>query len=196
AEPQDAHAHFCLGLALVAAGELSKALDAFLRRVELGGDPAEVYCALYEIATIQDGATGDWDGALASYLRAYQARPSRAEPLHQLAFHYRKAEEYHTGYIFARAAAAIPMPEGEPRVRRWVYQYGIHDELSICAYWVGAYRESLDAADRALTSEAMPDETRKRVERNRRYAVDALGGEDAVAALKGGGAAAPALGAA
>jgi hypothetical protein len=43
--------------------------------------------------------------------KTWEFRPIRAEPLHAIAFRYRKERQYRIAYLFAERAAQTPLPE-------------------------------------------------------------------------------------
>ena len=63
----------------------------------------------------------------------------------------------------------------------WVYDYGLRDELAVCAYWTSRYDQCRDACDQLLSDGKLPVERRARVLRNRDFAVAKLIESGAVA---------------
>lgn len=64
----------------------------------------------------------------------------------------------------------------------WIYDYGLRDELAVCAYWTSRYAECRDDCDRLLGEGKLPAEHRARVVRNRDLAVARLSESDAALA--------------
>ena len=83
-EPDNARYVFYLAQCYRDAGQLEKGLEAYERRVAMGGWAEEVWYALYQVAVLRERLGGDFAPALEAYLRAHQYRPQRAEPLCQL----------------------------------------------------------------------------------------------------------------
>ena len=48
----------------------------------------------------------------------------------------------------------------------WIYQWGLLDEFCIHAYWVGRYRESLEASLKLLMDGHCPPEHHERILQN------------------------------
>jgi hypothetical protein len=59
-------------------------------------------------------------------------------------------------------------------IDKTIYDYKIADELSICAYWVGAYQESFDLCEALLKNPALPQEYIERIQANLQFAADQL----------------------
>lgn len=172
-DPRDARSRFYLAQSYFCLGDYRSAAEHYGRRAALGGFAEEVYYSLFRVGECLE-RQGDWPAALDAYLRAYQFRPSRAEALHAVARHYRQGQDYALGYLFARAAAEIPMPADVLFVDAEVHSWRCRDELAICAYWVGRHDESLALCDEVLGMDLSPDD-RARVEKNRRFAAERVG---------------------
>jgi len=171
-EPDNARYVFYLGQSYRDADEIDRAIEAYERRAGMGGFPEEVWYSLFQLGVLHERRGGDFAPALAAYLRAYQYRPTRAEPLCELARHHRQRKEYALAFLFASAAVEIPRPPDIHFLDERVYDWRALDEYAIAAYYVGRYRESIQAADRLLSSGKLPTSERSRVEENRRFGVE------------------------
>ena len=80
-----------------------------------------------------------WPDVQDAYLRAWEFRPTRAEPLYAIAFAYRIAQRYQLGYLFAKRAAEIPFPDGQLFVRCGSLRLRAIDEQAVCASWIGKH---------------------------------------------------------
>src|SRR5262249_39718251 len=97
--------------------------------------------------------------------------PTRADALHDAARFCRQKGLYECGYEFATKGLTIAYPTDALFVHDWVYQYGLLDELTVCAYWTGRYTECVSACDRLLSEGKMPTDMRDRVVKNRNFAI-------------------------
>lgn len=172
-EPDNARYVFYLAQSYRDASMRPEAIDAYRRRAEMGGWDEEVFYARYQVGLLCLAEQRVADGVHA-LLAAYACRPTRREPLVELARHYRTDEHHHLAYLFAKRAVAITRPDDILFIDDAAYAYRAEDELSIAAYWTGAYRESLDYAERVLAYPGLTADQRQRVEKNRRFAVDKL----------------------
>ena len=98
-------------------------------------------------------------------------RPARAEPLVELARFHRTRDEFALAYLYARQGAVIPRPADRLFVDENTYEWRALDELSIAAFYVGAYAEGLDAANKRLSAR-VPDADRPRMTRNREFYIN------------------------
>jgi hypothetical protein len=66
-------------------------------------------------------------------------RPTRAEPVYELAHYFRGRKAYGKAFLFATAGVQIPRPKDSLFVAQDVYDWRLLDELAVAAYWVGDY---------------------------------------------------------
>jgi hypothetical protein len=112
------------------------------------------------------GAT--WPDVQDAFLRAWEFRPTRVEPLHAITTWYRTDQRYRLGYLYAASAAQIPLPaEDILFVDAEVYQWRAVDEQAVCASWIGKYEESFTLCRDLLARRDLPDGDRQRIAGNR-----------------------------
>jgi tetratricopeptide (TPR) repeat protein len=175
-DPHDARAVFYLAQTYRDLGQLEEAIDLYRRRASMGGWDEEVFYSQYQVGVLRERA-GDHEGALAALLEAWEIRPGRAEPLYELAWMLRARRLHHPAHMITQRGLSIPIPDDTLFVHRWVYEWGLLFEYSIAAYWTGQYRAALDACDRLLEIESLPQPYREQTKANRTYCVSALGGD-------------------
>jgi len=148
--------------------ETALAIDFYQRRAALGGWAEETFYALYQVGVLRS-RLDDWAAAVPALIDAWNYRPSRIEPLYQLARGYRERNAHQAAHLFALRALNRPQPEDILFVEPWIYRWGVLFEYSICAYWVGDPRAALQACDRLLAMPDLPDLYRKQTATNRTY---------------------------
>jgi glycosyltransferase involved in cell wall biosynthesis len=176
-EPHNARYVFYLAQSYRDSGQLERAIETYRRRAAMGGWAEEVWYSLYQVAVLLEKSGAPFAEALDAYLEAYQFRPSRAEPLCDLARHYRQERKYALAHLFASRAAEAARPDDILFLDHSVYDWRALDELAVAAYYVGQPRVALAIADRLLADARLPLGERARIEENRRFAVEQLGGE-------------------
>lgn len=173
--PDDARSVFYLAQSYFDLADFDNARKWYLQRSEMGGWDEEVYYALYRVASSMWSQGEAWPQVQDAYLRAWEFRPSRAEPLYDIAHRYRLDERYWLGYLFAERAAAIPYPEQDTLyVSQEVYQWGALDELALCASWIDKHAEAFAVWRRVLAQPDLPDDDRQRIAENREICATAL----------------------
>lgn len=174
-EPSNARYVFYLGQSYKDAGKLEEALAAYTRRTTMGGFEEEAWYAELMRARLF-ARLGKQAEAQAAYLTAYERRPTRAEPLCELAKLHRLAKQYHLAYLFASQAVKIKLPKDILFVETSVYNWRALDELALSAYYVGEYEQSKRLSDTLLARQDLPSDQRSRIEKNMAFAKTKLAG--------------------
>ena len=166
--PEDTRSAFYLAQSYFCLGDWVNARKWYARRVEMGGWAEEVGYSMYKLALSMEKFGEPWPDVQDAYLRAWEFRPVRAEPLHAIACRYRAEQRHQLGYLFAKTAADITFPEQETLfVRPDIYTWRIADEQAVCASWIGKHAEAFALWRRLLARPDLPDEDRQRIARNR-----------------------------
>jgi hypothetical protein len=173
--PTDVKSVFDLAQSYFDAGDFVNGRKWFERRAEMGGSAEEVYYSLYRVAAAMAHLGEPWPDIQEAYLRAWAFRPTRAEPLYQIAVHYRVEQQYQLGYLFAERAATIPFPEEDILlVEAPVYAWCAIDEQAVCASWIGKHAEAFTLCRRLLARPDLLDERRRAIAHNRDFSVPAV----------------------
>lgn len=166
AEPDNARYAFYLAQSLRDAGENAAALAAYERRIAMGGWEEELWYSKFQIAVLLERLDGPPGDVVDAYLAAYEARPSRAEPLCELARHLRLRGRHAGAYLHARAASEIEMPADLLFIDSSVYRWRARDERAVAAFYVGRRDECAALCRELLADPALPAGQRPRVEAN------------------------------
>lgn len=166
---------FYLANTLRDAGQREDALRMYLRRASLSGWRQEVFVSLLNAARLKEATSYGNQDVIATYSDAALACPARAEALHGAARYCRTQGLYEQGYDFAAQGLTFARPDDALFPEDWIYDYGLRDELAVCAYWTSRYPECRDACDQLLREGKLPAEHRARVLQNRDFAVAKLG---------------------
>jgi len=173
--PDDARSVFYLAQSYFDLGDFVHAREWYARRADMGGWDEELYFALFRVAESMLQLGEPWPDVQDAYLRAWEFRPTRAEPLYAIAFRYRTLERYQLGYLFAQRAAQIPLPEQDVLfVGAGVYTWRAIDEQAVCASWIGKHPEAFTLFRRLLAGRDIPDDQRARIAANRDLSVPAM----------------------
>ncbi len=173
--PEDARSVFYLAQSYfdlaVSCGDLDDfehALRWYARRAEMGGFEEEVYFALSRVAESMTKLGRPWPEIQDAYLRAWEFRPTRAEPLYSIGRIYREDLRYQLGHQFLKVAAEIPFPEQDLLITRAdIYTWHAIDEQALCASWIGRHAEAFTLWRRLLARPGIPDDDRHRIAANR-----------------------------
>jgi hypothetical protein len=145
------------------------------RLIEIGADEENVFLAMLRIAQSMDKLDTPWLDVQDAYLRAWEFRPTRAEPFYGIARHYTAARRYRLGHLFAERAAQLPLPAHDMVVHDpAIYAWRAIDEQAVCASGIGNHAEAFDLCRRLLSRPGIPDGDRNRIAANRDVSVPAM----------------------
>lgn len=165
-------------------GHAREAVELYERRAAMGGWGEEVYCSLLEAGILRADEEEDWPGAMDTFSRAWESRPSRLEACYELASRLRLRRRHHTAHALLVDVVDRPAPDDLLFTKPWVYRWGLLFELSITAQWVGDHAAALRACDRLLAMCDLPERVRRQVEINREFSASHAGRPDLSAVVR------------
>lgn len=165
-DPTNTRHQFYLAQSYRDAGNHQKALENYRKRSEMGGFDQEVFWSKLRAAQMEAVLNLPSETVLKSFYDAFHYRNSRAETLYYLANYYREKGDYAQGYLIASVGTTIPLSTDVLFVEKWVYEWGLPLEQSICAYWTGQYEECQKISLKMLQNPDLPQYVRETVERN------------------------------
>jgi glycosyltransferase involved in cell wall biosynthesis len=128
------------------AGKIEKALRAFERRTRMIGWDEETWMAHHEAARLQEWLNYPEQSVVTGYLRSWEVRPQRAEPLYELARYYRtKKNRPAVGYVYAVASMTLPVPPDRLMLDTEIYAWRRKYEYAITSWYAGKQVESHQA---------------------------------------------------
>lgn len=134
ADPNNGRYLYYLGQSYRDAHKWSKAANAYKKCVAAGGWDEQVWSAQSNYAHCIKELDGDAD-FVHEMLVAHNMRPSRAETLYDLAKHYREKGMNSASLVFSEAGMLIPPSSDILFVNNFVYETGLREEFSICAFY-------------------------------------------------------------
>jgi glycosyltransferase involved in cell wall biosynthesis len=167
-EPGNVRYQFYLAQSYFDSQQFEKAEQAYIKRVEMGGWPEEVFYSLYRIGICKAMTNQPWNDILEAFLEAHNSRPNRAEPLFHIAQIYRmKFNKPALAYLFAKMAAEVPYPAQDILfVPDIVYKFGILDEVAATAYYAGQPLIGHAACMKLLKENRVPESEIPRIQKN------------------------------
>ncbi|MDA8310903.1 MAG: WlaTC/HtrL family glycosyltransferase [Actinomycetota bacterium] len=168
--PDDPRTVFYLAQTCRDMGDRARAAELYRRRVSLGGWHEEVFYAALQLGMLT--ADADWPAGSSLLVDTWERRPSRSEPLYEIAVRARSVGDFATANWATAIGVDIPMPRDILFVHRWVYEWGMRFERSIAAAHVGELDEALALTDELLARDGVPREVKAALEGNRRWLRD------------------------
>ena len=142
--PTNVRSWFYLANSLADLRQYDRAIDAYKRRIELGGWWEEIWYSQYKIGICLK-ALGRMDEAIMAWMEAYELNPNRIENLFEIIHHYRNIGKNNLAYaVFTMADAArerFPRPDFL-FVNAEIYDWRLDYEMTIIGYYCnfGGYK--------------------------------------------------------
>jgi glycosyltransferase involved in cell wall biosynthesis len=155
--PNNTRTVFYLAESYVGAKNYLMAIRNYERRVLMNGSEEEIFWSLYSIAKLEEALSVDLDLVREHYVRAYQYRPSRIEPIYDLISLYIKKKEIMRAYQLAKNTYATPLAQDAVFVCRWVYEWGIFFQYVICCKALGMKDELEEILPKFLAISTVPN---------------------------------------
>jgi len=167
--PDDARAVFYLAQSYHNYGDFANGLTWYARRAEMGGWDEEVFFSMMRVAECMSELGHPLHEVQEAYLRSWEYRPIRAEPLYRLAYRLRTDALYARAYMFARFSGEIPLPVDDKLfVGADIYEWRALDEQAVCASWlIGKRQETFGLCRHLLAMDQIPEADRERITLNR-----------------------------
>jgi hypothetical protein len=143
-------------------GDFANARKWFTRMIEIGGSDEGTFWAMLRVAQSMEMLGEPWPDVHDAYLRAWEFRPTRAEPLYDIVRHYIAEKRARLGYLYARRAAEIPLPEDDMTIPHPdLYAWRTTFQQLVCAYHIDKQVEAFTLSRRLLARPDMADGDRQ-----------------------------------
>ncbi len=169
-EPKNSRYAFYLAESYRDAGEKGKALQWYQDRAQRGGWEEEVFWSKLQIGHILRDLGLPNPLVIEAYKDAHAFRLYRCEAVYYLARFYNTIDSHTKAYELIKTYFQIPEPSKKDALfnEDWIKRYGLFFELSICAYYVGQYQESLELCNTLLEMD-LPESLHAQVLINKTY---------------------------
>jgi glycosyltransferase involved in cell wall biosynthesis/predicted GH43/DUF377 family glycosyl hydrolase len=154
-DPDNPRPIFYLAQTYRELGKHEIAIRYYRRRVEMGGWDEEVFYAGLQEGVLR--AEQELASGTPVLLDAWQRRPTRAEPLYELARLHRRNGDLAVAHMFATRGLEIPYPSADVLfIHRWVYDWALRLERAQAAAGVGRLGEARDDLRELLDNANLP----------------------------------------
>jgi glycosyltransferase involved in cell wall biosynthesis len=158
---------FYLGCSYKDAGEKEKAIAAFEARIQMvAGFDEEVFVSMWCAAEMKADLEYPEEEVEKAYLRAYECRPSRIEPIHDLCVYLRLKEKYVKAYAYAKLIAGVTNTTDSLFVVNSIYIWQARDELASAAFYCGDKEAAVKVYEELLRDRRLPRDQGSRIVRN------------------------------
>lgn len=156
-DPNNSRYMFYLGQSYLNCAQYENALKAYQRRVSMGGWDQEIYWSLYSIGRIQEILKVSEDQILLSYARAFEFRPTRAEPLSRMADILLKKGSPRLALILLNQAKQIPVPCEGVFVEKNIYNYTLDLQIADALFMTGNKAKSKEIFTSVIKLDTVPE---------------------------------------
>jgi tetratricopeptide (TPR) repeat protein len=173
--PGDAQAVYTLAQYYFRAEDFANARRWYTRFIDIGAVDGEIFLAMLRVAQSMDMLHMPWPDVQDAYLRAWEFRPTRAEPFFGIARHYSAESRYRLGYLFAELAADMRLPDDDMiALDPDLYEWRAVWEQAECAFRIGKEARAFELWRRLLARPDIPDDDRHSIAGARDLAVPTM----------------------
>lgn len=152
-QPENPRNLFYIGQTYAGLEEWEKSIEWYEKRIlNKDGFDEEIYNSMFRIGIIAElKLNWDWERVHQLYLRAFNNRPHRAEPLILIADYYYRKGCKDIAYLYAKRAFEIPFPFKEGLfVEKSYYDFELPNLLTKLCFEFKDYELGIDSAKKAL----------------------------------------------
>jgi len=156
----------------ICSSQLQKAIDAYQKRIDMGGWEEEVYYSLYMIAKISEKMGKDDVTLTNLYSKAWEYRPSRLESVFHVMRKLRDQGRHLISFAYGDVAIKTKGTADILFIEPEIWQWRLLDEYSLAAYYIGNPDIALEKTSAILNAPFFKDispEEQTRLKKNFGY---------------------------
>lgn len=155
------------------AGMFEEALAAYQGRTMMeGGFLEETFISFYRLAGLLVHLNRSAEEIERAYMRAYEFRPSRIEPIHDLCLYLRNHNMYRRAFTYAKSVADVTTTSDILFIDRAIYDWKMQDELALAAFYSGEKNYARQVTEKLLKNNRLPAEQIPRMKMNLRHCAE------------------------
>ena len=136
-EPENDRYMFYLAQSYRDSSQLEKAIEAYQKRVDMGGWEEEVYYSMYMIAKISERMGVDDETVTGLYSKAWEYRPARLESVFHVMRKLRDQKRNLVAFAYGDVAIKTKGTADILFIEPEIWQWRLLDEYSLAAYYIG-----------------------------------------------------------
>lgn len=160
-EPDNPNYTFYLAQSYLSSNQFDLALKYYKKRSEMQGWQQHTFwskLAQGDLEVLLKKPAADF---IHSFSKAYQIRPSRAEPIFRLADYFFKKEWYILSYLTSKYGVTIPLSNDSIFVERWIYWYGMRALFANSAWKFGRTPDIIAVLNEIIEGENVPEKVKQ-----------------------------------
>lgn len=171
-EPENLRYMFYLAQSWRDAKEPEKALQAYTRRAKFKGWEEEDWYSKYQVARLMDMTGKPENATINAYLRAHEARPSRAESLLWLGVYLHRRGRWANAKAMFTIAVKVPFTKDRLFVENDCYVWRRYDELALSLFYQDAKDQAKSIWEVLLRTGRIPKTHIDRINSNIKFCIE------------------------
>jgi glycosyltransferase involved in cell wall biosynthesis len=151
-EPENARYQFYLAQSYRDSEQLEKSVEAYQKRVEMGGWEEEVYYSMYMIAKIKEKLGFPDEEIISLYSKAWEYRPNRLECVFHVMRKLRAQNRFLLSFTYGDVAIKTKGTSDILFLETEIWQWRLLDEYSLAAYYIGNPEIALEKTNSIVNS--------------------------------------------
>lgn len=171
-DPDIARYYFYLARSYEDLGRYEEAAENYKIRASYGGYDEEIYYSLYKYGVCVKNLNKDFKEISEAFMKAYMYRKTRLEALYEIVKYCADNSLHNLGYIIGKDAINTEYPSNDMLfIDKPIHLYKYKLWYGICAYNSGKYKESIEACEKVLVTNGVPDNVKYLIITNMLYSI-------------------------
>ena len=151
-EPDNARYQFYLAQSYRDSEQLEKSVEAYQKRVDMGGWEEEVYYSMYMVAKIKEKMGTPDDEIISLYSKAWEYRPNRLECAFHVMRKLRAQSRFLLSFAYGDVAIKTKGTSDILFLETEIWQWRLLDEYALAAYYIGNPEVALEKTSAIVNS--------------------------------------------
>jgi glycosyltransferase involved in cell wall biosynthesis len=151
-EPENARYQFYLAQSYRDSEQNEKAIEAYQKRVNMGGWEEEVYYSMYMIAKIKEKIGVSDEEVISLYSKAWEYRPNRLECAFHVMRKLRAQRRFLLSFAYGDVAIKTKGTSDILFLETEIWQWRLLDEYSLASYYIGNPEIALEKTSAIVNS--------------------------------------------
>ncbi len=171
-EPTNERYMFYLAQSYRDSEQLDKSIEAYGKRIEMGGWEEEVYYSMYMIAKMKERMGAPIEEVTNLYSRAWEYRPARLEAVFHAMRKYREQKRFLIAFAYGDVAIKTRGTQDILFIEAEIWQWRLLDEYSLAAHYIGNPEIAMEKTNAIITApffKTLPIDEQNRLNRNMEF---------------------------
>lgn len=171
-EPSNDRYMFYLAQSYRDSEQLEKSIEAYKKRIAMGGWEEEVYYSMYMIAKMKERMGAPIEEVTNLYSRAWEYRPARLEAAFHTMRKFREQKRFLIAFAYGDVAIKTRGTQDILFIEAEIWQWRLLDEYSLAAHYIGNPEIAMEKTNAILTApffKSLPSEEQTRLLKNMEF---------------------------